>query len=68
MSSIETKLKKLSHEMQKEVEDFIDFLLEKKNKKSSKKLKLNWAGGLKEYKDKFSSIELQKKVMEWWGD
>ena len=67
MSSIETKLKKLSHEMQKEVEDFIDFLLAKKNKKTSRTLKLNWAGGLKEYKDKFSSLELQKKVMEWRG-
>ena len=48
MNSIESKLKKLSNEMQKEVEDFIDFLIEKINKRTSNKLKLNWAGGLKE--------------------
>jgi len=66
MNSIDSKLKKLSNEMQKEVEDFIDLLIEKKYKRSSNKLKLNWAGGLKEYRDKFSSLELQKKVTEWW--
>jgi len=31
-------------------------------------LKLDWAGGLKEYKDKYTSLELQKKILEWWGD
>ena len=27
---------------------------------------MNWAGGLKEYKDKFTSVELQKKSLNWW--
>jgi hypothetical protein len=68
MQSIEEKIKQLPAELQHEVEDFIDFLIEKKKKKHAKKLRLDWVGGLKEYKDKFTSVELQKKSLEWWGD
>jgi len=45
--------------------DFIDYLLERTEKKEIKKPKLNWIGGLKEYRDKFTSLELQKKAPEW---
>jgi hypothetical protein len=31
-------------------------------------LKLDWAGALREYKDKYTSLNLQKKVSEWWDD
>ncbi len=68
METIEQKIKKLPQDLQKEVLDFVDFLLKKKKKKTHKKLKLNWVGGLKEYKDKFTSLELQKKSLEWWSD
>ncbi|MCK4422333.1 DUF2281 domain-containing protein [candidate division WOR-3 bacterium] len=68
MESTESKLRKLPPELQNEVADFVDFLYEKSKKKNTKKLSLNWAGGLKEYKNKFTSLELQKKIIEWWGD
>ena len=29
---------------------------------------MSWAGALKEYKEKYTSLELQKKALEWWGD
>ena len=63
METIEEKIKKLPPDLKKEVEDFVDFLLEKMKKKTGKKLKLDWAGGLKEYKDKYTSLELQKKSL-----
>jgi hypothetical protein len=45
------------------------FLWEKKFKQSlkRKKLLLTWAGGLKEYRDRFISLELQKKALEWYS-
>jgi hypothetical protein len=46
----------------------VDFLLQKAIKKTGKKLKLDWAGGLKEYRDTYTSLELQRKNLEWWGD
>lgn len=65
---IEEKIKQLPPELHREVEDYVDFLLQKAKKKTGKKVKLDWAGGLKEYKDKYTSLELQRKILEWWGD
>jgi hypothetical protein len=36
-----------------------------KIKKSSKKPTLDWIGGLKKFKDHYTSLELQKKGNEW---
>jgi hypothetical protein len=62
---IEEKIKQLPPELHQEVEDYIDFLLQRGKKKTGKKLKLDWIGGLKEYRDKYTSLELQKKALEW---
>ena len=65
MEPVEVKLKRLPQNLKKEVEDFVDFLLEKRNKKIRKKPTLDWIGGLKEFKDQYTSLELQKKANEW---
>ena len=62
---IEEKIKQLPPELHREVEDYIDFLVQKTQKMSGRKLKLDWIGGLKEYRDKYTSLELQKKALEW---
>jgi hypothetical protein len=65
---LEDIIKELPEDLRKELEDFAQFLWEKKFKQSpkQKKLRLTWAGGLKEYRDRFTSLELQKKALEWW--
>jgi len=60
MHTLEELIKQLPLELQEEVKDFTEFLLEKRKRKTRKKLRQDWAGGLKEYKDKFTSLELQK--------
>jgi hypothetical protein len=65
MENIDNKLKQLPQNLQNEVIDFIDFLLSKKTHKKHKKPHLHWIGGLKEYRDKFTALELQKKASEW---
>jgi hypothetical protein len=62
---VEEKIKQLPSELHKEVEDYVDFLLQREKKKGDKKLKLDWIGGLREYRDKYTSFELQKKAVEW---
>jgi len=61
-------IKALPPELKKEVEDFARFLLEKRAKKHGKTLRQDWAGALREYRDQYTSLELQKKAMEWRGD
>ena len=43
------------------------FLLEKRKREEAEKKKptLSWAGGLSEFKDRYTSVELQHKVLEW---
>ncbi|MGE5344169.1 MAG: DUF2281 domain-containing protein [Candidatus Omnitrophota bacterium] len=68
MESVEMKLRKLPQDLKHEVEDFVDFLMEKKCKKHKKKPNLDWIGGLKEFKDQFTALELQKKADTWRED
>jgi len=65
METVGIKIKQLPQHLQQEVEDFVDFLLEKKATQIKKRATLNWAGGLKEFKDQFTAIELQKKSNDW---
>lgn len=67
MSRLKEIIEKLPPDLQKEVVDFAEYLLKKQTKKHGK-LRMNWAGALREYRDQFTSLELQKKSLQWWGD
>lgn len=64
---IEEMFNKLSPDLQREVEDFMRFLLERRKRKYGKKLRQDWAGALKDYRDQFTSMDLQEKALEWRG-
>ena len=69
MKRIDDLIDQLPPELQDEVFDFAQFLLLKtKAQPKQKKLRMSWAGGLKEFRDEFTSMELQKKSLEWWSD
>lgn len=68
MNNIEELVQKLPPELQQEVWDFAKYLLETKVRFKQKYLRLSWAGALREFRDQFTSLELQKKALEWWGD
>jgi hypothetical protein len=59
------KLEMLPPDLQKEVVDYVDFLLAKRVTKKKKTPKMDWMGGLKEYRDWYTALELQKKAAEW---
>ena len=61
-SSLLSELDHLPKNVQKQILDYIEFLLSKypkKNSKTSKEFKFDWEGGLKELKNKYTSVELQ---------
>ena len=58
---------KLPDDLKREVMDYIEFLLERRVKKKQGQLSFSWKGALKELKDKYTSVKLQHKVLEWWG-
>ena len=64
--AIKIKLDELPDDFKKEVSDFVEFLFRKHKKRAEKKkFSFNWEGGLSELKDKYSSVELQHKALEW---
>jgi hypothetical protein len=67
---LEEIMKELPVDLRRELEDFAQYLWEKKFKQGfkRKKLSLTWVGGLKEYRDKFTSLDLKKKALEWWDN
>lgn len=66
--SLEEVVKQLPPDLQDEVRDFASFLLERKNKEAGVFLRQDWGGALRRYRDRFTSLELQKKALEWRGD
>jgi len=68
MSTLEEVIKNLPPELQQEVQDFAQFLLQTRVQRKQRKLRLSWAGALREYRDRLTSLELQRKALEWWGD
>ena len=68
MCRIEEMIKELPPELQQEVDDFVQFLLEKRVRRPKGQLKLDWRGALRDLRDQYTSVELQHKVLEWWGD
>ena len=66
---IEKKVNELPDNLKREVLDFIEFLIDRnRNKKDyikEEKFNFDWEGGLSDYKNKHTSIELQHISMKW---
>ena len=65
--TIEMKIRELPEDLKREVLDYVEFLLKKYRGRESiaKKFKFDWEGGLSEIGERFTSVELQHKALEW---
>ncbi len=61
-------IESLPPELQEEVREYVSYLVSSRSRRRQKYLQLTWAGGLSDLGKQFTSLELQKKVLEWWGD
>ncbi len=68
MKTLEDLIKELPPELRQEVQDFARHLFETKVQVRRSKLRMNWAGALSEFRGQFTSLDLQRKALEWWGD
>ncbi|MBC7218479.1 MAG: DUF2281 domain-containing protein [Candidatus Caldatribacterium sp.] len=65
MQSLKELIDRLPPELQQEVQDFVEFLLEKRVRAPKRQPKFEWAGALKDLRDRYTSVELQHKLAEW---
>jgi hypothetical protein len=69
IDNLEELLGRLPEDIRVEVRDFVEFLLSKRRPvEGGRKLSQKWAGVLKDYRDKYTSLDLQKKALDWRGD
>jgi hypothetical protein len=64
---IEVKMQELPEDLRREVLDYMEYLLRKYKERETKakKFKFDWEGGLSEIREKFTSIELQHRALDW---
>ena len=67
-TNILKKFNQLPPDLQERAIKYIDFLLTQKELRRNKKPKLDWIGGLKEYRDHYTALELQKEAIDWWDE
>lgn len=68
MKSLVELVQELPPDAQAEVRDFVEFLLVKRARKPATKLRQDWAGALRDVRDQYTSLELQRKALDWRGD
>ena len=61
------QIRRMPPERQREVADFVMFLVRKSADEvpRGRRLRQSWAGGLREFRDRFTSLQLQKMASEW---
>jgi hypothetical protein len=65
---LEEVVRELPPELRDEVRDFAEFLLTKRSLRPGKTLRQDWAGALRDHREQYTSLELQRRALEWRGD
>ncbi len=65
MPGIEHKIRQIPPDLQREVEDFVDLLLSRISSGGQRYVKQDWAGGLEQFREQYTALELQHKDVEW---
>jgi hypothetical protein len=68
IARLEALIKELPPELYREAEHYLEFLLSRKSPKPQATPTLTWRGALRHLKDRYTSVDLQHKAQEWWGD
>ena len=61
-------VQELPPDVQTQVREYVEFLLVKHSRKPGKKLRQDWAGALRDFRKEYTSLELQRKALDWRGD
>lgn len=58
----------LPPEARAQVRDFVEFLLARYARRRGGALRQDWAGALREYRQEYTALELQRQALHWRGD
>ena len=61
-------IEELPPDLHDDVRDFVEFLLTKRERQAGRPLKQDWAGALREYREQYTSLELERQASKWRGE
>ena len=61
-------VQELPPDLRAEVRDFVEFLLAKRGRRARRVLRQDWAGALRNYRQQYTSLELQRQASTWRDD
>lgn len=67
LDSVVAKIRNLPPDLQKEVIEYIHHLELRANRTATQKFRFEWEGSLSHLKDRYTSVQLQHKVLDWWN-
>ena len=65
---LEEVVRELPPDLRDEVRDFAEFLLSKQARRRGRTLRQDWAGILRDHREEYTSLELQRQALQWRGD
>jgi hypothetical protein len=65
---LEEVVRQLPPDLRDEVRDFAEFLLTKRSRRAGRALSQEWAGALRAHREEYTSLELQRRALDWRGD
>ncbi len=65
---LEELIRELPPDAQAQVRDFVEFLLARKGRQPKRRLRQDWAGALRDCREEYTSLQLQRQALEWRGD
>jgi len=69
MTRLEQLVQALPPNLQREVEDFAQFLIDRRHAPPPRRfLQQDWAGGLREFREQYSALDLQRQALAWRGN
>jgi len=66
--TLQELVQELPPDMRAEVRDFVEFLLAKRGRGVTRTLRQDWAGALRDYREQYTALELQRQALAWRGD
>lgn len=68
MQTLQEIYDQLTPDLQQEMIDYAQSLLQQNSNSKKAKINFQWAGALRGYRNQYTSLELQKKAMQWWNE
>ncbi len=64
--SLVEMIEALPPELQQEVREFVEFVCQRHTRRAEP-LRLDWRGALRDLREKYTSVELQHQIRDWWA-